>query len=531
MRTLLKLLVAVVLATITVCAAQAGDGPRTGVETAHAGVERFAGVWIFDAATYGGKSQLSRVWESKLTVAGGAFALSKFFGHPKDLKGRFTLDPAASPKTIDMHFEGFKLSEIGAQPENDFEACTIPGIFKLESDRLTICFDLESRAKRPRGFDAKGDRVVRLTFSKAPAGFREFPKEITLKTTGPDGKPAAGVMVTTSIIMFADWPGPDGAKPEWKFYQALKTTADGTLKLPYGKLGSGWCMLVVRDPERKQMAFATLSPANLLRGKFTVALQPECRVSGDVFCEELYAAGFAMGSLNVKLIVDGREVAYFASKHGRFEFIAPPGAYTVDAYTKELRDTFMPLTVPAGKAEFRADPLRMIASPLALLRGKPAPELTGVVAWHGAPVKFADLKGRYVLVDFWGYWCVPCVNAMPALIELHEKFADKGLAIIGVHVDLDGEVDTAAKLEPKIAGHKKKIWNGKDLPFPVALVSGKREGEDGANARGGAVAQYGIGSFPTTVLIDPEGKVVGEFTIRDAKYDVPRIEKLLKEKK
>jgi thiol-disulfide isomerase/thioredoxin len=134
-----------------------------------------------------------------------------------------------------------------------------------------------------------------------------------------------------------------------------------------------------------------------------------------------------------------------------------------------------------------------------------------------------------VLVDFWGFWCGPCIGAMPVLVELHEKFGEKGLTIVGVHMDLGGDVDTAAKLDEKMAHVVKDVWKGKVLPFPSALVSGKRGGED--DKPGGTIKRYGINSFPTTVLIDPEGKVVGKFHARDIKAATAAVEKLLGGKK
>lgn len=81
-----------------------------------------------------------------------------------------------------------------------------------------------------------------------------------------------------------------------------------------------------------------------------------------------------------------------------------------------------------------ARPIASIPSPLAALVGKPGQELDGVVEWKGTPTKPADCKGKYVLLDFWGYWCHPCVQLMPNLMELHERFKDKGLVIIGVQL-------------------------------------------------------------------------------------------------
>lgn len=49
------------------------------------------------------------------------------------------------------------------------------------------------------------------------------------------------------------------------------------------------------------------------------------------------------------------------------------------------------------------------------------------------------LKGKVVLVDFWASWCAPCREELPELEELHKKYADKGLHIIGVNIDEEKE--------------------------------------------------------------------------------------------
>jgi hypothetical protein len=101
--------------------------------------------------------------------------------------------------------------------------------------------------------------------------------------------------------------------------------------------------------------------------------------------------------------------------------------------------------------------------------------------------------------------------------------------IVGIHADMEGEVETAAKLDAKIAIFRKGIWHGKDLPFSVALTSVHRAGD--AKVHEGPAGQYGIQSWPTTILIDPEGKVVGRFHARDVKAASEQIDKLLREKK
>jgi len=113
---------------------------------------------------------------------------------------------------------------------------------------------------------------------------------------------------------------------------------------------------------------------------------------------------------------------------------------------------------------------------------------------------------------------------MPILIELHEKFRDRGLAIVGVHFDPEGQVNSSQKLKEKTAHFVDGMWQGKELPFPNALVAG--ESPHQVSTRN----IYGIDHFPTTLLIDRKGKLVGEFHARDLERATERIEKLLEKR-
>jgi thiol-disulfide isomerase/thioredoxin len=63
-----------------------------------------------------------------------------------------------------------------------------------------------------------------------------------------------------------------------------------------------------------------------------------------------------------------------------------------------------------------------------------APEFTGIETWlNSAPLRMADLRGKVVLVDFWTYTCINCLNHLPAVKSWHEKYKDKGLVTVGVH--------------------------------------------------------------------------------------------------
>jgi thiol-disulfide isomerase/thioredoxin len=82
--------------------------------------------------------------------------------------------------------------------------------------------------------------------------------------------------------------------------------------------------------------------------------------------------------------------------------------------------------------------LPLVASKgLALAPGNPAPLLVGV-ALGDTEMQGLDWSAkRYTLVNFWATWCVPCQEEMPALQKMHERYADDGLAIVGVHRQVD----------------------------------------------------------------------------------------------
>ncbi|MCC6643431.1 redoxin domain-containing protein [Candidatus Peregrinibacteria bacterium] len=63
-----------------------------------------------------------------------------------------------------------------------------------------------------------------------------------------------------------------------------------------------------------------------------------------------------------------------------------------------------------------------------------APELVGLQNWiNSDPLTLAGLRGKVVMIDFWTYSCINCIRTLPYLESWHEKYADQGLVIIGVH--------------------------------------------------------------------------------------------------
>jgi thiol-disulfide isomerase/thioredoxin len=472
------------------------------------------GKWLFETAKMKDVCQLDKVWSSVVTVSGDTFTVPDFLGGANPLTGKLRFD-AKDPSFVDLVMDEFDLSPLGVRMK--IAAESLKGLMKIESDGVaTLALNRRAVDPRPTKFESS-ETVFLVTLRRAPKEFQAFPKEVRIVVVGPDDKPLEGAVAGEYFLKRAT---PMKGEGEWEVYAPKSTDPKGVVVFPFEKLPT-----VVRHEKSKLIGYPVFSPAGLTTGEVRVKLAPEVRVSGKFTCDELTKTGQSIKWTNAYLNQNGRRIAECGSLAAGFDFFAVPGEYSIRAYGEDLHARIFPVVVPPNRAEVTVDPVALKASALALLRGKPAPEFVDVFGWAGKPVKLADLKGKHVLIEFWGYWCGPCVASMPVLIELHEKYADKGLVVIGVHADGgEDEVTNAEQLKEKLVDTVKTLWKGKELPFSNALVSGKREGE---GRERGTPGRYGILGFPTTILIGPDGKVVGSFNARDLKAATEQVDRLL----
>ena len=131
----------------------------------------------------------------------------------------------------------------------------------------------------------------------------------------------------------------------------------------------------------------------------------------------------------------------------------------------------------------------------------PAPDLDGGVAWlnTAGPLSLKDLKGKVVLLDFWTLCCINCIHILPDLHKLEKKYPNE-LVVIGVHSPkFDNEKETAS-IRKAILRYQ--------IEHPVVNDAARKIWE-----------KFEVEAWPTFVLIDPEGNLVG-YTSGEGNYDL-----------
>ena len=69
--------------------------------------------------------------------------------------------------------------------------------------------------------------------------------------------------------------------------------------------------------------------------------------------------------------------------------------------------------------------------------GKVAPDFSVQDSDH--KVSLRDFRGKIVVLNFWATWCPPCVEEMPSLVQMDQRMKDKGIAVLGVSIDVDAD--------------------------------------------------------------------------------------------
>lgn len=131
---------------------------------------------------------------------------------------------------------------------------------------------------------------------------------------------------------------------------------------------------------------------------------------------------------------------------------------------------------------FKGD-LALFSSRHSLRPGRPAPPLVLPLRTGGRQDAIQMARGSVVLVSFWATWCRPCIEDMPVLARLHNRFKSSGFSVLGISVDDDPRT-AATYLEQH------------PVPFPCGFAGGMRSE---------IARRYTVEAIPLTVLIDRQG--------------------------
>jgi hypothetical protein len=346
---------------------------------------------------------------------------------------------------------------------------------------------------------------------------------VRLRLTGPNGEPVAGA----NAGPFADVREELlGGLLQWS--RAWTSHENGYMALDIGdvyrgRVAPGPGAVYILHEGRMLGAVQALDQTDGGR-LFHISLSPVCRVHGTISSRALEAMGRPLWMTAVYVRWRGSRILQYSSSKQGFEFLLPPGEYTLvfhgsgarteaPAVRASAREKTLSLEIRDGQRDLDLGIVELQPSRLAMLTDQPAPELGPIKAWaNGSPVILPQLRGQVVLLYFGrGY---PNSTEVSELAELHNTFAAKGLTVIAFY-----NCASMGELEERWPRSAPAPGGIHAMPFRIAIDGGEPTWPEGAD-RPRAGATYGRYDIPpqgAAVLIDQAGKVVG-YLAGDAKH-------------
>ncbi len=300
------------------------------------------------------------------------------------------------------------------------------------------------------------------------------PEFVTGVVRNAKGKGVSGAFVGNSFVLSDKNPKVQIGYGE----PPLKTAIDGTFRIDRAALYNR-SLVAIRG---SQAAIASISTSN----KVVLTLLP-LKKTAIVFNREAES----IRSTSAVLTLRGNVIGYLTPNWGKNTLLLPSGTLGMSVFGDGAQ---------ASSRMLDKDILtfRLKATRWSDLVGKEAPEVTPTSAPKG--FDWSRLRGKWVVLDFWATWCKPCVKEMPRWFDIYKSMPDQRdqFEILAIHSP-DGQ--SREKIADRLMGLTRDQWNGVEPPFPLIF-----------DTTGRTHRAYGVEAYPTTLLINPEGKLVGRIT-------------------
>ena len=157
---------------------------------------------------------------------------------------------------------------------------------------------------------------------------------------------------------------------------------------------------------------------------------------------------------------------------------------------QELRNMFGNLVSPLKESELGKELAKKIAAMRKLAIGSNAPEII-LPDVNGKLISLSSFKGKYVLIDFWASWCLPCRRENPNIAKVYQQYKDNNFEVLGVSLDTVDDRELWLKA----------IQNDGITWLQVSDLNGMKSK---------SAALYNISAIPQNYLIGPDGKIVNQ---------------------